>query len=136
MKFGFYSPYLDTFGGGERYMLTLASHLAQKNSVDIFWEDSSVKAPLARFLKIDLAKTNFVDNIFSTPIKDRFFKTRVYDLIFVLSDGSIPFSFAKKNILHFQVPFIFPNIKTSTKFKLTKYNHIVVNSNFTKKFID
>ena len=60
MKFGFYSPYLDTFGGGERYMLTLASHLSQKHEVDIFWDDPSVKAPLTRFLKIDLTKTNFV----------------------------------------------------------------------------
>ena len=136
MKIGFYSPYLDTFGGGERYMLTLASYLSQKNVVDIFWEDQSIKPPLARFLKIDLAKTNFINNIFQSSPSARFFKTRVYDLIFVLSDGSVPSTFAKKNILHFQVPFKFSKLSLGTKFKLKRYSYVVVNSQFTKKFID
>ena len=35
MKLGFFSPYLDTFGGGERYMLTIAETLAKSNQVDI-----------------------------------------------------------------------------------------------------
>ena len=68
MKIGFYSPYLDTFGGGERYMLTLASHLAKSNEVEIFWDDMSIKAPLSRFLKIDLTSTKFVKNIFQYSI--------------------------------------------------------------------
>ena len=136
MKIGFYSPYLDTFGGGERYMLTLASYLSQKNVVDIFWEDQSIKPPLARFLKIDLAKTNFINNIFQSSPSDRFIRTREYDLIFVLSDGSVPLTFATKNILHFQVPFKFSKLSLGTKFKLKKYDYIVVNSKFTKKFID
>jgi len=136
MKIGFYSPYLDTFGGGERYMLTLASYLSQKNVVDIFWEDQSIKPPLARFLKIDLAKTNFINNIFQSSASDRFIRTRVYDLIFVLSDGSVPLTFGKKNILHFQVPFKFSKLSLGTKFKLKRYSYVIVNSKFTKKFID
>lgn len=136
MKLGFYSPYLDTFGGGERYMLTLASHLAEKNKVDIFWNDQTIKAPLSRFLKIDLTRTNFIKNIFEESPKSKLLKTREYDLIFVLSDGSIPTSFAHRNILHFQVPFKFPKPSLVTKVKLAKYKWIVVNSEFTKKFID
>ena len=64
MKIGFYSPYLDTFGGGERYILTLASHLSKNNQVDVFWDDVTIKAPLARFLRIDLTKIDFEKNIF------------------------------------------------------------------------
>jgi glycosyltransferase involved in cell wall biosynthesis len=136
MKFGFYSPYLDTFGGGERYMLTLASHFSKNNTVDIFWDEPEIKAPLSRFLKIDLTKTRFKENIFKYEIAKKLIHTRKYDVIFVLSDGSVPISFAKKNILHFQVPFNFPKSDLKTKVKIKKYQHIVCNSNFTKEFID
>jgi glycosyltransferase involved in cell wall biosynthesis len=136
MKIGFWSPYLDTFGGGERYILTLASHLAKKEEVNIFWNDHSIKAPLSRFLKIDLSNAKFTDNIFEGSTYKKALKSRKYDLIFVLSDGSVPLTLAKKNILHFQVPFIFQNPSKITKLKLKKYQHIVVNSYFTKKFID
>lgn len=139
MKAGFFSPYLDTFGGGERYMLQLASYLSRKNDncIDIFWNDSAIKAPLARFLKIDLTKTRFTNDIFSQrSLFGKVLKTRQYDLLFILSDGSIPLTLAKKNILHFQVPFHFPNPDLKTKLKLARYKWVVCNSYFTKNFID
>ena len=136
MKIGFYSPYLDTFGGGERYMLTLASHLSHNNKVEIFWPDSNIKAPLSRFLKIDLSKINFVPNPLLKKGYAKFLSTYKYNLIFVLSDGSIPTTFAKKNILHFQVPFNFEKLSLANKAKLSRYKHIVANSHFTKSYID
>lgn len=136
MKVGFYSPYLDTFGGGERYILTLASHLSQKENVEIFWDDGSIKAPLSKFLKIDLTRTQFKHNIFKSNNISRFLATRRYDLIFILSDGSIPTTFAKKNILHFQVPFIFKKLSKINRLKLKNYKYITANSYFTKSFID
>ncbi len=136
MKIGFFSPYLDTFGGGERYILTLASYLSKKHNVEIFWDDPSIKASLSRFLKIDLGSTTFKKNIFQQDSIKKALTTRGYDLIFILSDGSVPFSLAKRNILHFQVPFHFPKPTISTKSKLKCYQHIVANSYFTKKFID
>lgn len=136
MKFGFYSPYLATFGGGERYMLTLASHLSQNHLVDIFWDDPNIKPPLARFLKIDLTKTRFVDNVFAKRLLPKIFATFSYNMIFVLSDGSVPATFAAKNILHFQVPFNFQSTDAKTKLKLKKYQHVICNSYFTKQFID
>lgn len=136
MKIGFFSPYLDTFGGGERYMLTLASHLSRKENIDIFWDDQSIKAPLSRFLKIDLSKAQFKENIFKGDRLQKILNTTKYGCIFILSDGSVPLSLAKKNILHFQVPFHFKNNNLKTKLKLKKYGHIVCNSYFTKGFID
>jgi len=136
MKIGFYSPYLDTFGGGERYILTLASHLSKKERVEIFWNNASIKAPLSKFLKIDLSKTRFTRNIFEERNINRFLTTKSYDLVFILSDGSIPLSFAKKNILHFQVPFIMDKISRLNRIKLKNYKYVVTNSYFTKKFID
>ncbi|MDP2633098.1 MAG: glycosyltransferase family 4 protein [Candidatus Curtissbacteria bacterium] len=136
MKFGFFSPYLNTFGGGERYMLTLASYLSQNHIVDIFWDDPQTKAPLSRFLKIDLTKTKFVPNIFHKSFTEKCFATFGYNMIFVISDGSVPTSLAAKNILHFQVPFTAPKLDFKTRLKLKKYNYVICNSNFTKDFID
>ena len=136
MKLGFYSPYLDTFGGGERYLLTLASNLSKNHDVDVFWNDNTIKAPLTRFLKIDLAKISFVKNIFSLNFYQKLLKSRNYDLIFVLSDGSIPTTLSKNNILHFQVPFILRKPSLITRIKLSRYKWVIANSNFTKNFID
>ena len=35
MKVVIYSPYLDTFGGGERYMMSIAEIFCKDNDVDI-----------------------------------------------------------------------------------------------------
>ena len=136
MKFGFFSPYLDTFGGGERYILTLASHLSRSHLVDIFWNDVTIKAPLSRFLKIDLSKTRFVNNIFTENLFHKILSSFGYDLIFILSDGSVPTTFAKRNILHFQVPFNFAPANFKTRIKLARYRWVVVNSHFTKTYVD
>lgn len=137
-KAGIFDPYLDTLGGGERYTMTVAYCLAKKGwEVDVFWENRGVGKKLEKRLGIDLKKINFVPNIF----KEKFFKKqqlmKKYDLLFFLSDGSIPFLFAKKNILHFQVPFHdVGGKKPLNKIKLKKIDAVVCNSRFTKKFID
>lgn len=136
MRIGFFSPYLDTFGGGERYVLTLASHLSKNHTVDFFWDNLAIKAPLTRFLKIDLSKVNFTENIFNKNLIYKLFKTLGYDLIFVQSDGSVPAVLSRKNILNFQVPFNFEPPSLITKIKLKRFQHIVVYSYFTKKYID
>jgi len=136
MRAGFFDPYLDTVGGGERYVLTLAEYLLQKGwQVDLFWDDLNIKEKLSSRLNFNLKRINFF-NIKKNLLK-KFIIYRNYDLLFWLSDGSIPFLFAKKNILHFQVPFhgvgggSFWN-----KIKLRKIRYIVCNSFFTKKFVD
>lgn len=136
MKAGFFDPYLDTIGGGERYTLTLAEHLSQKDwDVDLFWNDPELKEKLASRLNFNLNRVNFL------PIPKNLFErwklSRKYDLFFWLSDGSVPFLFAKKNILHFQVPFHNVGGRSfRNKLKLKKIKHVVCNSFFTKKFID
>ncbi len=100
--------------------------------------------------KIELIEENIVGALHSTPIPElnlfqkitgyiKKYKTlSQYDLIFYLSDGSIPFLFAKKNLLHVQVPFV---VKESFKDKIlnlikTRYiNSVVCNSQFTSKFL-
>jgi len=61
-----------------------------------------------------------------------------YDILFYLSDGSIPFLFAKKNILHVQVPFITIEKlrhKILNFIKILFINKVVCNSQFTSRFL-
>lgn len=139
MKALIYSPYFDTVGGGERYCLTVAEYFLEKNwQVDIFWDKLGPIKRIAQKLNLNVEKlkvTGKKPNALSWWQK--FILTGKYDLVFWLSDGSIPFLFGRKNILHFQQPFIGVckgNFLDRIKLKLIK--KVVCNSRFTKKFID
>ncbi|MBI4058841.1 glycosyltransferase family 4 protein [Candidatus Microgenomates bacterium] len=129
MRAAIYDPYLDTLGGGERYVMTVAQVLIENGwNVDVEWGEDEIKNKLENRLGIDLSKVKIVKNIN---------KGQGYDLVFWLSDGSVPNLSAKKNILHFQVPFHYVNGKSLfNRLKLRKINSVVCNSNFTKQFID
>lgn len=139
MKIGIHDPYLDSLGGGERYILTLAEFLSAQNEVDLFWDGEEMKRLTEQRLCLDLNKVKIVNNIFTREKKllQKLIETSRYDLIIALSDGSIPAIFSKKGILHFQVPFIHLNGRTlSNQLKLTRFQSVVCNSYFTKRFID
>src|SRR3989344_406562 len=145
MKIGIYTPYLDSFGGGERYMLTIAEILSSDNDVDLLLDknlanqDSKMLiCKLSKHLNLDLKKLNLV----KAPIgaggnaMERIFFLKKYDLLFYLTDGSFFYSTAKKNIIHFQVPF--ENLDNSywSKFKLSSWTLAIYNSEFTKDIIE
>jgi len=134
MKIGFYSPYLDSLAGGERYVLTLASHWSLLHDVSVFWDDKTIFRKAQDRFDLDLSKIHTVENIFSTKnVFAKMIVSRSYDLIFFLTDGSIPTTFAKYNILHFQVPFQHISVHP---IKLARFSAIVCNSDFTKRNID
>lgn len=168
MKIGLYDPYLDTLGGGERYVLTVAEYfLSLGHQVDLFWsgpQDILTKA-VNRF-NLNLANLHVVADVFRSPmsrlelIEDfpsahhpvfpsslhkrltQFFTkirvTRQYDLIFYLSDGSLPFLFSRQKLIHFQVPFVTPPSPTSrfvNRLKLSGNTTLVINSAFTARFV-
>lgn len=136
------SPYLDHLGGGERYMLEAASAL-EKAGYQLFfaWENLAQVTHLTEMLGITLEDPQIDQKVlphYFTPNNLSMFKvTRGYDLVFYMSDGSIPLLGGKKNFLHMQVPF--HNIGgRSIKNKLKKLllSGVVVNSRFTKKIVD
>jgi len=134
MKIGFYSPYVESMSGGERYLLTLASHWSRSHDVFLFWDDPKILAESEKRLHVNLARIGVTENVFKT--KNVFRKlavSRGYDLLFFLTDGSIPTTFARRNILHFQVPF--QNISVHPV-KLFRFQAIVCNSFFTKDHLD
>src|SRR5258708_948070 len=143
LKIGIYSPYLDTAGGGERYMLTIAEVLSKDQKVDVLldkhlWSMNAdqLKESLSGHLNLDLSKANFIQ----APLgKDgsgfkRLLFLSDYDFFFYLTDGSIFYSTAKKNILHIQTPLINPEFRSiKNKLKLKSWNLILYNSQFTKE---
>lgn len=133
MNIGFYNPYFDSLGGGERYVFTLAGHWSKAHTVSIFWDDPMIIAKAQARFHLDLSAVKTVPNIFNQPLVNKVFASTQYDLIFFLSDGSIPTSFATHNILHFQVPFQHVSLPFWKKMKIDR---IICNSEFTKLSID
>lgn len=129
MKAAIFNPYLDTLGGGERYTMAIAAILAKKNYiVDCQWKDSLIKDKLEKRFAIDLKNINFIPDVK---------RGDGYDVCFWVSDGSIPTLRSRKNFLHFQVPFTHVGGNSLiNRFKLMRINKVIVNSNFTKEFID
>lgn len=135
-----YDPYLDTLGGGEKYCLTVAEYLIKDGwKVDLLWGNKEiVKKAIGRFgLQIESLKTRK----FIFPQRKLLFQRYLffykYDLVFWLSDGSVPFLLGKKNVLHIQRPFIGVNGRSLlNQIKLKFIHKIVCNSEFTKEYID
>ncbi len=123
----FVNPYWDTLGGGERYTATAAKILIDHRwHVDILGSSKLVDSIKDRF-NIDLGSASFVGSDIYTA---------KYDFVFWLSDGSLPLSFAKKTLVHFQFPFRNIDGKSLKNKIKTKFYSYVSNSEFTKKHID
>ena len=141
MKIGIFDPYLDTVGGGEKYMLTIAQCLSKTHDVSIFWDldNENIKKLVLKRFALDLSSIQFRKNIFSShvPLAERVSIARKYDTIIYLSDGSLPLIGKKNLIVHFQFPVEWVNgHSVVTKLKLLQVKKIICNSQFTKTYID
>jgi len=149
MKAAIYSQYLDTLGGGERYILGIARALSENGfDVDIEWSSKTVNPK--KIWQTQAKSKKEVNAINSKDFEKRFgisfdhisFVEDInrgdgYDLCFWVSDGSIPALKSRRNFLHFQVPFRNVNGKSLiNKVKLMRIKEIICNSNFTKSVID
>ena len=138
MRIGIYDPYLDDLGGGEKYMLKIAECLSEANDVTLFWNNKEDLNTVLQRFSIDLSRIRISANIFSPKVSfiTRLLQSRKYDVLIVLSDGSVPIVLSKKLFLHIQQPI--PSAKTDfkMKLKLARVNKIFCNSYFTKEYID
>lgn len=129
MRAAIYNPYLDTLGGGEQYSMAFAQVLVKQGfRVDVQWKDLEIREKLENRFDIDLNDVNFVADIK---------RGDGFDVCFWVSDGSIPLLRARKNFLHFQIPFKNINGKTIlNKMKFYRIKLVICNSYFTKRYID
>ena len=143
MKIALYSPFLDeNLGGGERYLLTIAEHLSQQHRVDLFLrlgtkDKKDFLKKYALKLNLDLSKVNLMEKGFiKLSFWQRLKQTRDYDAFLYLTDGSFFFSLAKKNIVHFQIPFPQKPKGLINKIKLNNWSVRIANSFFTKTVLE
>lgn len=136
MKIGIYDPYLDDLGGGEKYMMTIAECLSAEHDVRVFWDNSEDLRILNQRFDLNLQKVTLEKNIFSPKVslKDRLIATRKYDVLIVLSDGSIPFVLSKKLLLHVQQPLLISIASWKTKLKQKRVHYMFYNSRFSETF--
>jgi glycosyltransferase involved in cell wall biosynthesis len=139
VKIAFFDPYLNTLGGGEKYMLTAAACLSKKYSVSLFWDDPTILTYAKNRFDLNLDTVTLTSNPFTkkNSFISRFMQTKKYDALFYVSDGSIPVVGSRKLFLHFQfpVPWI-TGTSFITRQKMKRVTKIICNSFFTKKFID
>lgn len=136
-KIGIYDPYLDDCGGGEKYMISIASFLSEKYDVCVFWDNPADLDAVATRFSLDVSKITVVPNIFSSHASTltRLKKTKQYDSIIFLSDGSIPLV-SSKLYLHIQRPLQHVSLGFINKIKLKRVSRVFCNSEYTKKYID
>ncbi len=137
-----FDPYLDTLGGGERYALTFALGLISNGyQVEFAWPVKSILDKAQSRFGLDFSGLNNSTEAYSLikqgSLWQKFLFTRKYDLIFWISDGSIPFLFGKKNYVHFQVPFLrLGGTSFVNQIKSLFIDKFIYNSNFTKNILE
>lgn len=146
MKIGIYSPYLDTAGGGEKYMMTIAEILSGKEQVEVLLDDHLVSLDIDRIKQrikdlhgLGLSEISFIHAPLGqgSSFLKRLFFLQKYDWLFYLTDGSIFLSTAKNSVIHFQVPF--DNVGTKGWWggiKLGSWKKVIYNSYFTKELVE
>lgn len=134
-RFAILDPYLDTLGGGERYVLTIAEHYRKKARVDLFWERASIKEAIFKRFNIDIDGVNLLP--FEKKMFRNYYKTRQYDIFFYVTDGSLFLSNAKKSILIVQSPVHIPKINSIfDNIKLRTWPIILCYSHFMERIIE
>lgn len=145
MKVCFFSPYFpDHFGGGERHILDIATHLpGHLPAVIAFpepragFDKTMIRKKYEIFYGESLKNISFISSPIGTGagFLEKVLWTKQFSHLFAVSDGSLFFSLAKRNIAHLQIPFTqYPNDPINRlKLQLWQLN---TNSEFTKRVIE
>lgn len=130
-----YSPYWQTYGGGERYLLQIAVALNEKYQVFIL-ADKILKKKAWEIFGMKLEGIEFLSpKLFSgQKFYSRYLYLRRFDIVFYMTDGSLFFPGAKKNFLIIQSPSHIPTLSMPTRFKIFGWN-IICYSQFMQKII-
>ncbi|HZZ98710.1 MAG TPA: glycosyltransferase family 4 protein [Candidatus Saccharimonadia bacterium] len=138
-----YSPYIPKHvGGGERYLLSVAEYFSHSHETFILVrekiDEKTVRQKYEDAFHLDLSKVEFKQTLIGTgaSLFDRLRETAQYDILYYLTDGSLFFSLARKNILHIQFPFTFAKPEFSERLKLMNWSVKNTNSQFTKQVVE
>lgn len=146
MKIGLYSPYLPKhFGGGEKYILDVARCLVSdghKVTIGLSGpvvSDEQLTAKIKEyevFLGESLAGIQWVPAPMNAGDSwlSKLSWTKQFDVVYYLTDGSMWWSAAKRNVMHIQFPFSKP-LSMSQRLKLFNWPIRNTNSVFTRRVV-
>lgn len=119
-------------------MMAIAQCLSKDHDVSVFWDEEKEFQELRDRFLLDLSKIKLTRNIFSKKklLAQRLIESKKYDIIVLLSDGSIPFLLSKKTFIHIQQPLPIKKIDIKTKLKVARINKFFCNSYYTKSYVD
>jgi glycosyltransferase involved in cell wall biosynthesis len=138
-----YSPYIPKhLGGGERYLLSVAEYFSGSYETSVLVREkvdiSSVRERYEEAFHLDLSRVDFTQTKIGTdaPWLDKLRETARYDVLYYLTDGSLFFSLARKNILHIQFPFTQAKVGIVERLKLMNWKVKNTNSAFTRQVVE
>ncbi len=98
IKVGMYDPFLDTLGGGEKYILSIMDVFAELGyEINIIWNKNLTQEIKNRFSLQSIKRLKFL------PLKT-LKGLQTFDYFFYVTDGSYFFSGAKKNFIYAMIP--------------------------------
>ncbi|MFZ1721731.1 MAG: glycosyltransferase [Microgenomates group bacterium] len=150
MNICFYSPYLTNLhtGGGEKHLFDTALSAARHNQVTIAISSpennadnawlQNAKQKYETFFGIQLSNVEFVFTPLGTSANflKKLVWTKQFDCMYYVTDGSLFFSLAKQNHVHFQIPLQPASFNLLERVKLLNWKHKNANSEFTKNIIE
>lgn len=135
MKVGIYDPYLHILGGAERYVFSIA--LCFKGQSDVtFYIDKNEDTINKANKKFGL-ETGFIkEKLWSSDRQDRNRDLRHTDHFFYITDGSLFWANAKRNILIIQTPDHIPKRSVLNTVKLWSWQKIICYSQYMADLIE
>lgn len=129
-KVGVYNPFLNTLGGGEKYILSIMDVFSDLGyEINIFWDKNLTKKIKERFQFRCIDTSKWVD-------KNNLKNLWSYDYFFYVTDGSYFFSGAKNNFIYAMIPDKkLYNLNLINRLKLSNYKFIT-HSLFTQKWLN
>lgn len=134
MKIGLYSPYWQTMGGGEKYMLDIARCFPEDEVIFIGDTENLIKNARDRF-GFSHNKISLVADYRADDGKLKKEKLKNLDLFFYQCDGSVFIPPAKKNILLIQSPVHSPRGTFKDRIKMFFWQKVICNSVFTATYV-
>lgn len=143
MRAGIYNPYLDTFGGGERYTFAFAHYLSQRYSVDILLDhrlsqldEAELRSNIEERLKFNLVDIHFV-NVELASDEGFHRASRQYDVFLLVMGDRVPLCAAEHGLLLIQMPNMVRDLDgANAREHLHSWKHVICYSAFVKRYID
>lgn len=137
-KVAIFDPYLDSLGGGERYILELARVFEEAGyQIDLLSDDKEITKKIRERFGLSLRSLTSIPNFLTSgDLLQKTIQTSRYDCFLYVTDGSYFFSLAKKNYIYAMVPQ--ENLYISSLLKQLKWSNttFITHSKFVKNFID